>query len=469
MIATRPTPRLLSAPPAVLAMILVAPLVPVLAYLAATRPAYALAVAALAGVIVALFSNLTLGVCLFVGIQFALPIFANDSVAKLLGLALVARWLIEVAYPNPARRLKSFARRYPVMAAFLVASLVYSVVSAIWAPSPSEVFSNVARYALDTVLLATIFAAARTREALRWIATAIACGGAATVALLLVAGRSIDASRLSDSGIDPNELAMTLVASILFGCLLAIQSHSRLARLGFAGVVLLNFYGLLLTNSRGGLLAMIVALFTWVVVGGRWRSRLAFAAIIALVSAVAYIAVVAPEPQRARVEGVLGIGSHPVDRGGAGRTSIWAVGMRAFEARPLQGFGYGNYREVSPHYLLSEPGLVESRYILHPLVAHNTYLQSLVEVGIAGSVLFFAPIAGALVAFLLAARRFRRSGREELEFLARTGFAALIGVLAASFFISEGQAKILWIMVGLGFGLCDLYRPQMPRYAAGEL
>ena len=205
MIATRPTPRLVSAPPAVLAMILVAPLVPVLAYLAATRPAYALAVAGLAGVIVALFSNLTLGVCLFVGIQFALPIFANDSVAKLLGLALVARWLIEVAYPNPAHRLKSFARRYPVMTAFLIASLVYSVVSAIWAPSPSEVFSNVARYALDTVLLATIFAAARTREALRWIATAIACGGAGTVALLLIVGKSIDASRLSDSGIDPGE------------------------------------------------------------------------------------------------------------------------------------------------------------------------------------------------------------------------------------------------------------------------
>jgi O-antigen ligase len=466
MIATRPAARRIGASPAVLATILVSPLVAVLAYLAATSPVDALAVAAFAGIIVALFSNLTLGVCLFIALQFALPVFANDSIVKFLGLALVARWLIEVAYPNPALRLKSFARRYPVMTAFLVASLVYSVVSAIWAPSPDEVFSNVERYGLDTVLLATIFAAARSREALRWIAVAIACGGAATVALLLAIGSSIDASRLSDSGIDPNELAMTLVASILFGCLLAIQSQSRLARLCFAGVVLLDFYGLLLTNSRGGLLAMVAALFTWVVVGGRWRSRLAFAGLIALVSAVAYIAVVAPEPQRARVEGVLGIGNHPVDRSGAGRTSIWAIGVRAFKARPLEGFGYGNYREVSPHYLLREPGLVESRYILHPLVAHNTYLQSLVEVGIIGSILFFAPVVGALVAFLLAARRFRRSRQEELEFFARTGFAALIGVLVASFFISEGQAKILWIMLGLAFGLHDLYRRRAPgRYA----
>jgi O-antigen ligase len=466
--ARRPGLSRINLPPTVLALILVAPVVAGLAYLAATNPKDAIAAAVFAGILVALFSNLTLGVCLFIALQFALPVFASDSVVKFLGLALVVRWLIEVAYPNPALRLKSFARRYPLMTAFLIASLVYAVVSATWAPNPDEVYSNVGRYALDVVLLATIFSATRNREALRWIAVAITCGAGLTVAILLEVGTSIDASRLSDSGIDPNELAMTLVAAILLGCLLAIQSHSRRARLFFAAVVLLDFYGLLLTNSRGGLLAMTAALFTWVVVGGRWRSRLAFAGLIALVSAVAYIAVVAPEVQRARVEGVLGIGNQPVDRSGAGRTSIWAVGVRAFKAHPLQGSGYGNYRDVSPHYLLVEPGLVESRYILHPLVAHNTYLQSLVEVGVLGSLLFFAPVAGALVAFLLAARRFRRSRLDDLEFFARTGFAAFVGVLVASFFISEGQAKILWIMIGLGFGLHDLYRRQqdIPKYAA---
>ena len=106
---------------------------------------------------------------------------------------------------------------------------------------------------------------------------------------------------------------------------------------------------------------------------------------------------------------------------------------------------------------------MESRFILHPLVAHNTYLQSLVEVGILGSLLFFAPPAGALGAFLLAARRFRRSGNEELELYARTGFAALVGVLVASFFLSEGLAKILWILIGISFALCDLERGKLTR------
>ena len=104
----------------------------------------------------------------------------------------------------------------------------------------------------------------------------------------------------------------------------------------------------------------------------------------------------------------------------------------------------------------------DSRFILKPLVAHNTYLQSLVEVGIIGSLLFFVPVAGALVAFLAAARRFQRMGNVELELYARVGFAALVGVLVASFFISEGLAKIWWILIGLGFALFDLYRPQAP-------
>ena len=454
--------RFMSAPrPAVLAAAIVAPLVPVLGYLAATRPTDALALAVLATVTVALLSDLTVGICIFVAVQFALPIFPVGILAKFLGFALVARWVLEMLLPDPARPLKSFARRYPVMTAFVVASLVYALLTAIWAPAPSTVFSTVERYALNVVLFATIFAASRSQSALRWIGAAIAIGGALTIIALVAAGVSLDSSQLGSASVDANEFAMTLVASVFFAVLMTILGRSGAERLFFMGVVAVDFYGLLLTGSRGGYVALLVALAAWVVAGGRWRNRLAFGALIALVLAVTYVAVAAPAVQRDRVETVLGIGNQPVDRSGTGRTSIWEVGWRAFKDRPLEGFGYGTFRDVTPHYLLRDPGLIpDSRFILTPLVAHNTYLQSLVEVGILGSLLFFAPIVGALVAFLVAARRFQRMGNEQLELFARTGFAALVGVMAASFFISEGLAKILWILVGLAFGLCDLYRPQ---------
>ena len=274
-----------------------------------------------------------------------------------------------------------------------MASLVYSTVTALWAPAPSTVIDTVERYALNAVLLATVFAASRSRDALHWIAAAIACGGALTVAALLITGTDVDTSRLTDSSVDANELAMTLIASIFFGCLLAVQAHSVSPACSSQASPASSFYGLMLTNSRGGLTALISALL--VLVDLRWAlaRKLAFIAAIALVSMTAYLVVFAPAEQRDRVAVVLGVGDKPVDRSGTGRTSIWVVGLRAFKDRPLEGFGYGNFREVTPHYLLREPGLVrDSRFILKPLVAHNTYLQSLVEVGIIGSLLFFVPV-----------------------------------------------------------------------------
>ncbi len=259
---------------------------------------------------------------------------------------------------------------------------------------------------------------------------------------------------------------MGLLVSIFFGALLLIQSRNGLARLFFAALVLVDFYGLQVTNSRGGLVALVVALSCWVVFGGRWRTTLALASVIVVASGIAYTAILAPAEQRDRIYVVLGIGSKPVDRSGTGRTDIWTIGLRAFRDRPIEGFGYANYRQVVPSYLQTEPGLIRrTKFILTPLVAHNTYLQALVEVGVIGAILFFVPVLGALIAFVLAARRFQRERNDEMEFLARTGFAALIGVLVASFFISEGLSKILWILMGMGYGLYVLNqdRPRRTR------
>ena len=58
---------------ALLALLVVLQANPIFAVLAATRPIDALAIAILAVATVALLSDLTLGVCIFVAVQFALP------------------------------------------------------------------------------------------------------------------------------------------------------------------------------------------------------------------------------------------------------------------------------------------------------------------------------------------------------------------------------------------------------------
>ena len=86
--------------PAAVALLLVAPAIPVLAYLAVTRPVEAIALSLLVAVTVALLSDLTIGVCIFVAVQFALPIFPVSALTKFFGVALLARWLIDMASPT---------------------------------------------------------------------------------------------------------------------------------------------------------------------------------------------------------------------------------------------------------------------------------------------------------------------------------------------------------------------------------
>ena len=66
----------------------------------------------------------------------------------------------------------------------------------------------------------------------------------------------------------------------------------------------------------------------------------------------------------------------PTGRVGAGELDIWKIATRMIEDKPIVGVGSGSFQVASIHYLLVEPGVIESdTYIVdQPAVAHNTYL-----------------------------------------------------------------------------------------------
>jgi O-antigen ligase len=201
--------------------------------------------------------------------------------------------------------------------------------------------------------------------------------------------------------------------------------------------------GLVLTLSRGGLVALVLTAIAFAVGGGEWRAKWIAGLSILLLLVVTYFAAVAPPEARQRVTRV---------NGGTGRTSLWTVGVRMFEARTKTGVGIGNFPVASIHYLL-QPGAIQrdDLIISKPLVAHNTYLQFAAETGLPGVSLFLLLVASSLGATLRSARTFRGHERPELEVLARSLFAATIGYLAASLFISSNYSKLLWMLLALGF------------------
>jgi O-antigen ligase len=124
------------------------------------------------------------------------------------------------------------------------------------------------------------------------------------------------------------------------------------------------------------------------------------------------------------------------------------------EDHPFRGIGVGNFKTSSIHYLL-EPGAIKrDEFIVDtPKVAHNMYLQVLAELGVVGLALFLAILAFSLSCGVQAARRFMQLGDTRMEIIARGLVVAMLGVLAADFFISGQFSKQLWLLLGLGPGL----------------
>ena len=135
-----------------------------------------------------------------------------------------------------------------------------------------------------------------------------------------------------------------------------------------------------------------------------------------------------------------------------GRTTIWQVAWRAFEANPVEGVGAGNFQQASVHYLLRPGTLARSDQIIgdQPKVVHNSYLGVAAELGAVGFLLFALIVGFSLISMIRASRIYRRAGNHRMQAVSLSVAVALIGNLAALFFISGEYERGLWLLLGLG-------------------
>jgi putative inorganic carbon (hco3(-)) transporter len=118
------------------------------------------------------------------------------------------------------------------------------------------------------------------------------------------------------------------------------------------------------------------------------------------------------------------------------------------------------------------PGSITSARLIvdAPHVAHNVYLELLADLGVPGLLAFVGVAIFSLLAGLRAARAFERQGDAGLELAARCVVLALIGFLAADFFLSGEFSKQLWLTFALCSALLGLARRggAFRRRPAGE-
>jgi O-antigen ligase len=425
-------------------------------------PKYAIAAAFGLAFVALVMVDVTFGLCAFTFLSFLELLLVTEdksfSFLKVAGFLLMISWLARIS--TRGEKEESFVSQHPYFTFVLFLFLSWAVLSASWAEVPGQAIDTSTRYFQNMILFLIVYTAVRERKHATWVAWAWLAGATfATVPAMLNPPEYQDDLTVRISGTigDPNELAALLVAGTVFAGVLAAITKEPTLRIAAGAAVVLFLGGIVYTVSRGGLVALGVALIAACLMAGRWRGRALAVATVAVVTMVVYFASFAGLDARDRVTTV---------EGGSGRTDIWKVGWRMVEDKPIQGIGSGNFPISSIHYLL-EPGVLErDEFIIDtPKVAHNTYLQVLAELGIVGLSLFLAIIAFSIRCALHAARWFARHGDSQMELVARGMVVALVGVLAADFFISEHFGKHLWLLLGLGPAMYGVARRTYPERA----
>lgn len=412
----------------------------ILGAVAVYAPKYAVAALLAAALVALAFWRLAASVVLFTAVTLPqnLPGFLGvTTVAKPLGLVIVAAWVAKVVARRGSTRL--LARDSPALFWVVVAFVVLAAASALWAPSLHEVRYQLVRLVPDAFLLLVVYTAVSTYVAFRnvvWaylVATAVSGGYSIGVGGYGSQGRLYGLS-------DPNIFAALLSPAIIVALFLVLTPRARRVRIAAAGVMVIDVVALILTQSRGGIVGLGVGLTAAIFLGGAARPRIVAA--VLLVFAVGLVYYFEYAPSHLKVSGSLASQS-------SGRSDEWKIAVRMFADHPLKGVGLGNYVVVEPSYATRSFNLNFVHLIVNqPLVAHNSFLEIAAELGIVGIVLFVTILGLAAARARSALASLARAG-DALEFYARGLLAGVIGMFGAYVFLSDEYQKQLWLLLGL--------------------
>ncbi len=323
----------------------------------------------------------------------------------------------------------------------LTAWMMFSVT---WAVEPDRVI-DVAKAWIPLVLLfgAIVYHAPDARH-LQYISVALM--GSALVSILLgvvlpdimPAARPQEGRLVGGSG-DPNFLAAGLPLVMTLALVWLVHRSERWIRLVLGGLLAVYLVGLVLTASRGGMLATAAVFPIIVYFAGKNRGRLLAVALCGVV--VAILAVL-----------VLPVGDRLLSAGGGtGREELWAIALVLIADNPIQGIGMDHFPLLAGNHVrdvgqLNQVDLIVNR----PHQTHNIYLQVLVELGFVGLFLFAAFIGGSIVCCLRAGRLFAENGHRLAADLTRALLAGIAAMMVAAFFLPFLLDRRFWLLLALG-------------------
>ena len=247
---------------------------------------------------------------------------------------------------------------------------------------------------------------------------------------------------------DPNYFACILLLAFPAAAFLGAGRHSRIERAAYVAAAGAIALAILFTYSRGGMLALAVAGILLVAAG---RVRITWANALVLV---VLLAALMPTNVGQRVLAMQALIS---DDAGAGQADssvdkrwlLLQAGWQMFTDHPLLGVGAGNF---GPHYPTYANLVGWSGHDYTPLgvkqYPHNLYLETAVETGMLGLLLFLSA-AGIAVATLKRSRQILLArGERGHAALVTAIMIALAAFLVSSLFLHSGFQRYMWLLLG---------------------
>jgi O-antigen ligase len=376
------------------------------------------------------------------------------TLAKPLGLILTMAWLL--ALVTRGHRMPFLARDRPILSAAIVSYSLWAAASTVWASDSSAAFSNSLRLVQVVILLFIVYSAVQTPRDLRVLAWAYLVGAFVTSAYVLANG-AVYGGRITGGVVNPNGLAAELVVALILAVFMLTITTRLRTRLLLLGLLALYAVAFVRTESREGLIGLLIASVVAVILAGPIRTRYVAILLLALAIGVTYYARLAPESLRARVTQISAENS-------AGRVDEWKIAFRMAADHPITGVGLANYPVVSPGYTAATISLESAKYNLRGIVVHNTYLETLSELGVIGLGLLLG-IFGVVVAMAAKAVASPRFDEIRTSVIARGFIAGTIGLLVTYVFSSGEYQKQLWLLLGILLAIARLQH-ELSRGAA---
>ena len=293
-----------------------------------------------------------------------------------------------------------------------------------------------------------------------------------TCVMAMFSAKYQDQGRASGLLEDPNAFALLIAFTMPLALLLVVRGPNLLHRLFWMGCLALLLGGMTKTESRSGLvvllLSLAIGLYHYRAQLPRVRPRHLGFAMLGLALLIPLAVAIMPAGYVARIQSlsILSAGTNAYKDESLGRRASYiVVGSQMIRENPVLGTGPGTF---PLHY--APTGYAKAFSANRKLGdlyrrAHNTYLEIFSEIGIPGG-LMFVGMLGLGLYNLLQARRLWLERRDwaQADLLTHLGMSFL-SLMLFLMFLSAPNHKLLWIMLALTSVLRHEAEQAMPQEA----